>query len=359
MVHVKRKDGPETEEQKQKHRAPSEGISAPLFASPSILSDPFSPVPRRHSSRSIAEASTPGYYSTTKSTPLDRQSQWWLMTPHSSGSNILHPSTVNSPTLGCDSHLAYFPFESAQEQTKIMEETFHHHNTPASYHSYSPGNFIPHAPYSGTSYSSFQEPEACIIPADGVETSQSQFPFDVPYIPSPCYHCNDVLYHTLNDWYVHLWKAHEDPSSWTTTTCVWEGCKTASAFTSVKLWLDHVRIVHHKSFYCKRADCKIRLGGPNAKPFGSKADLRRHNLSTHATPIYCDKLGCTGKEKLNRADKRSKHKFNYHGQRLCTVDECPRSRHVGSVYYGFSTQDDLDAHLRDKHRVQAINGSVL
>lgn len=369
MVRVKRKDGPGTEEVQQKHRALPEWRPTSLFASPAILSGPFLPVPGCHSSRIIAEPSTPGY-STTMRAPLDRQSKSWPVTPPSStssGSSILPPSSLNSPTVDCGSHLACFSFESAEEQTKIMEETLPDPDTPTSYSPYLPVNFTSLLPYSETSSYQDIQLDAVNSPAGGTETSRSQSPLDLPYCPSPCFLCEGVratddaikpLHNTLNDWLVHFWKMHEDSSLWTTNTCVWKGCKTTTTFASVKLWLEHVRIVHYKSFYCERADCKIRLGSPNAKPFGSRADLNRHDRSTHATPIYCDKRGCTGREKLNRSDKRSKHEVDYHGQKLCIFKDCPRSRHVENVYYGFSTQDDLIAHLRDKHHFDASNGNM-
>lgn len=140
---------------------------------------------------------------------------------------------------------------------------------------------------------------------------------------------------------------HEQAATWTTSKCIWEECKTKSTFTTVKAWLDHVRIVHRKAFYCELEDCKYRRGGLNPKSFGSQADLRRHML-WHVVPVYCDKPGCTGRENINRRDKRSKHLYKYHGHIQCYYIDCPR-RHAGQVRNGFSTHHDLVEHLEEMH----------
>ncbi|CZR58600.1 uncharacterized protein PAC_08492 [Phialocephala subalpina] len=180
---------------------------------------------------------------------------------------------------------------------------------------------------------------------------------DLPYVPSPCYQCNDLrtvqvsdpVYDTLDDLLVHVLRDHEGPSRWIAAKCPWTGCQTKCTFDTLNIWLDHVRIVHQKAFYCEREDCKIRRGGPNPKPFGSQADLNRHSLIKHLPPRLCGKPGCPGKENLNRIDKRTKHILEYHGQFLCTVDGCIRGRQIGNDYYGFATNDKLAQHRRKKH----------
>jgi len=101
------------------------------------------------------------------------------------------------------------------------------------------------------------------------------------------------------------------------------------------------KLKNQASILCDRPGC---ISGP----FGSASDLKRHQLSTHAVPIYCDKPGCIGRQKLNRRDKRAAHNYYYHGPLQCRFEGCPR-RHREDVFYGFSTEDDLAAHLREKH----------
>lgn len=250
-----------------------------------------------------------------------------------------------------------------------MDETLHHQDNPIHptfHYPYELDTFTETAPYSETSYGSPQRmPEnlSSSIPQQysGTETRRSESPFtdDLPYCPSACFMCNTSptsgqgpprIYDTLDDWRVHFLRDHEGPSGWVTSRCTWGGCKTTVTFTTLKLWLDHVRIVHQKSYYCERPGCKIALGGPDPKPFGTQADLNRHGLTkSHLTPVLCSLPGCPGKENLNRHDKRTKHTLEYHGPVLCTVAGCIRGRQIGNDYFGFATDDDRAVHLRGKH----------
>jgi hypothetical protein len=182
------------------------------------------------------------------------------------------------------------------------------------------------------------------------------------YRPALCYLCNEpqddgaivgLTYETSDDFVVHLWEAHMGASEWLEKECPLAVCSShmkGIKFATVKLWLAHVRNVHHKSYYCHRPDCKYRFNGPTPKAFGSQAVLDRHGLSkSHTRPVYCDKPGCTGKDNLARKDKRNKHQVEYHGQFLCSVPNCPRGQYLNGVYYGFGATADLLAHEHEKH----------
>ncbi|CZR55766.1 uncharacterized protein PAC_05654 [Phialocephala subalpina] len=65
----------------------------------------------------------------------------------------------------------------------------------------------------------------------------------------PCLVCNDSPdrnYRSRNDWLVHLWTVHQDPSTWVTTSCLWEGCKAHCKFESAEVWLIHVYDMHKR-----------------------------------------------------------------------------------------------------------------
>ncbi|KUJ15384.1 uncharacterized protein LY89DRAFT_735500 [Mollisia scopiformis] len=171
--------------------------------------------------------------------------------------------------------------------------------------------------------------------------------------PSPCFLCvigptQEVVFDSIDDYNVHLWQKHMDLTKWQETKCIWEGCSSLGTFATAKLWFAHVRSVHQKNFWCTSVDCEYRKSGPNPKPFGSQNTLNRHS-QTHADPVYCMEPGCTGRDNIARSDKKKKHNIEYHGEILCGVYGCPRSRHIKEVYFGFSTNADLVAHQRSKH----------
>lgn len=73
-------------------------------------------------------------------------------------------------------------------------------------------------------------------------------------LPFPCLGCKDLttvevdqgkIFESRNDWLVHLWTVHQDPSTWSPTTCLWEGCDSSRQYISAASWLDHVSLVHH------------------------------------------------------------------------------------------------------------------
>lgn len=201
------------------------------------------------------------------------------------------------------------------------------------------------------------------ITSERTNIGSSQPPTSVSdYRSAPCLLCNapqddgafvGPIYETSDDFVVHLWEAHMGASEWLERECLFAVCSSHGKgvnFATVKLWLAHVRNVHHKSYYCHRPDCKYRFNGPTPKAFGSQTVLDRHGLSkSHAQPIFCDKPGCTGKDNLARKDKRNKHQVEYHGQFLCSAPNCPRGQHLNGVYYGFGTAADLLAHEHEKH----------
>jgi hypothetical protein len=194
---------------------------------------------------------------------------------------------------------------------------------------------------------------------DGRSTSPNPLP-ESPRWPSVCLQCSSschssgTLYKNRSTWLVHYWTVHSGLGEWpwSSIRCPWEDppCATSKCFETTKGWLDHVRIVHLKAFFCDRANCNQRKGGPEETAFGTTADLKRHHLSIHETPIYCLKPYCKGrkKAKLNRKDKRDLHEFKHHGRFSCNFDGCPRRRTDG-VDYGFSDRNLLNAHIRDKH----------
>jgi hypothetical protein len=335
-----------------------------LLSPSSVMRGRFPPESPRHSSQILSEPSTPSC-SSTVSTPLYHQYPPTTLTPPPSDSKPLPLRAIDNLARDFSSHPAYRTFDSAQIQTKIMEDTLHPPEGLAVHRHYAP--FLGTAHYSKTSYESLQgmpDISSSLVPQPygETETHRSESPpVDLPYCPSPCYQCHGlqttdqgtvVVYDTFDDWNVHFLRDHVGPSRWVTKKCPWRGCTTKVTFATLKLWLDHVRIVHQKSFYCELPGCKIALGGPNPRPFGSQADLNRHGLTkSHLAPVLCDKPGCPGKENLNRLDKRTKHTLEYHGQVLCTVDGCIRGRQIGNDYYGFATNDDLMVHLRDKHHL--------
>ncbi|KAF8863595.1 hypothetical protein BDZ45DRAFT_685835 [Acephala macrosclerotiorum] len=357
----KRKDRHERAELQQTHRTPPQRKYNVLSPSSAMVRGRFSPESPRHSSQVLAEPSTPSYSSTVSPslylTPT-------TFTPPPFDQRPFPVRAISNLAQDFPSPPTYRSFDSTQRRSKIMEETLHPPQAHA-IHLHAPNPLLATAPYSETSYGFLRErPDvpSPLIPQSygGTETHRSESPIiDLPYCPSPCHLCHGlqatdqgttIVYDTFDDWNVHFLKDHEGPTRWIITKCPWRECTTKVTFATLKLWLDHVRIVHQKSFYCERPGCKIALGGPNPRPFGSQADLKRHGLTkSHLAPVLCNKPGCPGKENLNRRDKRTKHALEYHGQILCTVASCLRGRHIGEDYFGFATYDDLFAHLREKH----------
>jgi hypothetical protein len=178
--------------------------------------------------------------------------------------------------------------------------------------------------------------------------------------PSICLQCSSsssnspslaTVYENFGTWLVHNWTAHSGLYTWLPMRCPWEDppCTNPNYFKTQKHWLDHVSIVHQKTFFCDRPDCKQRRGGPEEIAFGTTADLKRHDQSIHETPIYCRKPYCKGrKAKLNRKDKRDIHESRYHGRFSCDFNGCLRRR-IDGIDYGFLDQKRLDVHMRDAH----------
>lgn len=157
---------------------------------------------------------------------------------------------------------------------------------------------------------------------------------------------------------VEFWRAHKNDPGWKATRCFNPTCKTSKVFPTARAWLEHVRTVHYKIFHCDHDGCKLHIDGPTPHYFGSKSDLDRHKKSKHERPVYCNKPGCVGKEKLNRADKRKRHAQTHHGHLECPVPRCPR-QHRGGIHYGFSTEQDLALHLQDKHNRAPIEDNFV
>lgn len=93
----------------------------------------------------------------------------------------------------------------------------------------------------------------------------------------PCLVCNespDRNYRSRNDWLVHLWTVHQDPSTWVSTSCLWEGCKTHCKFDSAETWLIHVYDTHKRQSILKdKAPNVVGLEGmpaPAPRPQGPK-----------------------------------------------------------------------------------------
>jgi hypothetical protein len=179
--------------------------------------------------------------------------------------------------------------------------------------------------------------------------------------PAVCFQCSssskdypvpDTMYETFSTWLVHNWTAHAEVGAWSPMRCPWEDppCGNPKYFKTQKHWLDHVSIVHQKTLYCNRANCKQGKGAPEETAFGTRADLKRHDQSIHETPIYCRKQCCKGRKgaKLNRKDKRDIHESKYHGPFSCSFNGCPRRR-INGIDYGFSDQNLLNAHMRHTH----------
>jgi hypothetical protein len=169
--------------------------------------------------------------------------------------------------------------------------------------------------------------------------------------PSMCPRCDssDFTYQNVNLWLLHYWKEHPPPAgsfaAWRPRPCIWEGCGLRKSFKTHRSWIEHAHSVHYRRFWCTFDNCDV------GKPFGSQNTLDRHLNTKHAEPIPCTRTGCQAKKNINlwRKDKLAKHEAKYHGPLICTVAGCPRG-HVNGQDHGFSEPNDLDKHMKVKHR---------
>jgi hypothetical protein len=168
--------------------------------------------------------------------------------------------------------------------------------------------------------------------------------------PTDCYECRDPneMFENNSQWLFHVFTAHD--VEWRPTFCLWKDppcTKSKTEFPTKRLWLEHARIVHQKSYYCDENECKSQI---IQKAFGTHADVRRHKQMKHQLPVFCNKRHCKGKKtsKLNRKDKRDEHELKWHGHISCNVGDC-RRRRIDGVNYGFSTQKALAQHQRESH----------
>jgi hypothetical protein len=170
--------------------------------------------------------------------------------------------------------------------------------------------------------------------------------------PTDCYKCPDgnESFPNYSLWLVHVFTKHVE---WKPACCLWNDppCnKPAIKFKNLRLWLDHVKNVHQKSFFCDEPGCKMRKGMPQEKPFGTLKGVERHKQNKHQVPIYCRKPYCSGRKtsKLNRPDKKEIHNSKWHGHLSCNESGCLRRRIEGENY-GFASDELLIQHQQDDH----------
>jgi hypothetical protein len=205
-----------------------------------------------------------------------------------------------------------------------------------------------------TSMSADQASEAVVPGEVSITNSAAQASFNPQGTTwyTACYTCNDpnTVYQNEGSWLAHVWTAHPGWAGWVARRCTWEDCTLDKQFQTSKLWLNHVKTVHQKSFWCCVSGCELRRGGPGENPFGSKSDLKRHDRSIHCMPDRCTRPNCQGRKNsdLSRPDKRVIHEAKWHGPLSCIFPACPR-RQIDGINHGFSTQAALDKHLRKKH----------
>ena len=167
------------------------------------------------------------------------------------------------------------------------------------------------------------------------------------WVPDSCFYskCIDTAFQNRGDWLAHLWSAHFDWAEWVPRHCMWEDCTSnCRPFKTSKMWLAHVKKTHRKPYRCNIPLC----GRPG--PFGSQNDLNRHQQQIHQPPVPCAKPNCQAQRRGNtvRSDKHEEHDRKWHGPLPCPEPGCKRKT-IGGIHHGFSTQDDLEKHLRDKH----------
>lgn len=171
-------------------------------------------------------------------------------------------------------------------------------------------------------------------------------------IPETCFWlgCEDTTFESRGSWFAHLWEVHPNWGKWgTPRSCIWEDCTSkCRPFKTANLWLAHVKQKHQKSYWCKFSGCELGTGASKEKAFGTKHDLDRHRQQVHEPRITCQLPFCQGRAKLARPDKLELHNKLWHGPWQCEVSDCPRQR-INGIDYGFSTQDDLQKHTRERH----------
>lgn len=169
--------------------------------------------------------------------------------------------------------------------------------------------------------------------------------------PSRCSRCDNdsTIYQDHNTWLVHYVEIHE--ADLFPRKCLWEGCKLQKKFKRPKHWLSHARSVHLKNIWCDVSGCSYD------HPFGNQAMVDRHKKQTHNGAKNCTRPGCQGRKNSNlaRRDKLLDHNFKWHGPLECKDANCLR-RTIAGVDHGFSTEEDLTKHMREKHYV--FGGSV-
>jgi hypothetical protein len=169
------------------------------------------------------------------------------------------------------------------------------------------------------------------------------------WIPDSCFcwECTVTAFQNRGDWLAHLWSVHSDWAEWVPRNCMWEDCTSkCRPFKTSRMWLAHVTKTHWKPYRCSIPLCR-RPG-----PFGSQNDLDRHQRQTHQPAVPCAKPNCQATRRGNtvRSDKHEEHDRRWHGPLPCPEPGCKRKT-IGGIHHGFSTQDDLEKHLRDKHHV--------
>jgi hypothetical protein len=175
--------------------------------------------------------------------------------------------------------------------------------------------------------------------------------------PSTCYLCNDpdTVLQDWNDRKVHYWTKHAPPAgspgAWSSTRCLWQGCRLQKTFKSSRDWLYHTHTVHQKRYRCDALGC-------NVGPFGTQAMVERHYRTKHTKPKLCTKTGCQARKgtNLSRKDKLGEYEAMWHGPLVCEIADCPRRR-IDGEDHGFSKQDELDKHMRRKHPYFQIRNS--
>ncbi|KAH8595776.1 hypothetical protein B0O99DRAFT_686312 [Bisporella sp. PMI_857] len=206
---------------------------------------------------------------------------------------------------------------------------------------------------------SFGEPTNLRSFGPVASSTQTEYPFDFYQQSSPTRSqftadCCTLTAGDTNARLVHNWAIHFRKEDWTESRCLWEKCTSTRNFRTAASWINHVKAVHQKSFWCMVDNCEKRQDGAKPKAFGTATDLNRHFDSLHGQPVYCDKKYCHGRKNsdLKRTDKREVHEKKWHGALQCTFGNC-RRRQINGVHYGFSTQKDLVKHQRERHNISS------
>jgi hypothetical protein len=166
------------------------------------------------------------------------------------------------------------------------------------------------------------------------------------WVPDSCFpECTHTAFQNRGNWLAHLWSVHPDWGEWVPRPCMWEDCTSkCPSFKTSKMWLAHVTRMHWKPYRCSIPSCR------HPGPFGSQADLDRHQRQTHQPAVPCPKPNCPAPRRGNtvRSDKHDEHDRRWHGPLPCPAPGCKRKT-IGGIHHGFSTQDELKRHLRDRH----------